>query len=81
MKEPGQEVVEKRFLATEKMGAAGNVEIKAVFAVERHQRRIAAAPVRKPFQKGAIRHPVGGQHIDIRAHGPRLGNTLAQLEP
>ncbi len=59
------------------MGAAGNIEMQPIRAVERDQRRIAVAPVGKRVQEGGIGKRIGRQHLQIGMHGAGLGNALA----
>ena len=80
LEKAGKNLVLHGALAAEEMRAAGDVEEQPVLAVNRHQRRIAVAPVGKPFEQAAVSFRVGLHHIDRRVHGARIGNAHAALQ-
>ena len=55
-----------RLFAAEQMGAAGDVEEQPVRAVERHQRRVAVAPVGEAFEQPAVGLRIGFDDLDRR---------------
>ena len=59
-----RQIVQHRLFAAEQMGAAGDVEKQAVGAVERHQRRVAVAPVGEAFEQPAVGLRIGLDDVD-----------------
>ena len=80
LEEARQDVVQHGALAAEQMGAAGDVEEKPVRAVERHQRRVAVAPVGEAFEQPAVGLRIGLDDVDRGMHGARVGNAHAALQ-
>src|SRR5690606_16793677 len=77
LEEPQQYIIQQRFLTTEEMRASGNVEKQAIFPVDRHQRRIAIAPVRDSLQKSVVGPEVFFHHVQLWVGGPCLRQALA----
>ena len=65
------------------MGAAGDVEIEAVGALQRHERRVAVAPVGQRLEQGLVRGRIGREDIQRRADRARFRDALplAQADP
>ena len=70
----------QRGLATEQMGAAGDIEQQTMRRIEGHQRREAVAPVGDAVQGSCIRHLVGIEHLEIGTDRARIGEWLADRE-
>ena len=62
------------------MGAAGDIEKQAGAAVDRHQRRIAIAPVGNGGEEAGIRRLVGHGGIERRPDGLGLGQPLHRFQ-
>src|ERR1700756_4689361 len=63
------------------MGAAGDVEIEPVRAIERDQRREAVAPVGDVIKRFGIRRRIGIEYFQMRTDGTGIGKRLADREP
>ncbi len=77
------QIGDQRFLAAVKMRAAADVEQQAVGRVDRHQRRVAQAPVGDILQQGCVGLGVFLDRLQRRMHGARLRQREAgvQAEP
>ena len=53
---------------------------RPVASVERHQRRVAVAPVGKAFEQPAVGLRFGLDDLDRGMHGARVGNAHAALQ-
>ena len=78
--ETGEKFIEHGSFAAEEVRAAGRVEEKAVLAVERHQRRIAVAPVGQAFEKPPLSRRIGLHDLDPGMHGARIRDPHAALQ-
>ena len=56
------------------MGAAGDVEEQATITVQRHQRRVAVAPVGNGFQEALVGIRLGGPGIKVWMAGAGFEN-------
>lgn len=77
MEQVGKQVAEQLFLAAEQMGAAGNIEEKAIVAVKRHQWGVSVAPVGDALEKTRIGGRIGGQCFKVRVAGTGFCQTKA----
>ena len=75
-----EKIVQHGPLAAEKMGAAGNVQKEPVGAVERHQRRIAVAPVGEAIEQPPVGLGLGFDNFDRGMHGACFRNAHADPE-
>ena len=79
--QPGGEIGDQRLFAAVKMRAAADVEQQAVGRVDRHQRRVAQAPVGDFFQKTSVGFGVFLDRIERGMHGARLRQREAGERP
>ena len=70
----------QRGLATEQMGAAGDVEKQAMRGIERHQWRKAIAPVCDVIQRLGVGSFIGIEHLQLRTDGAGIGQRQADLK-
>jgi hypothetical protein len=68
-----QEIVEHRLFAAEEVGATGDVEEQPIRAIQRHQRRIAVAPVGQAFEQPPVGFRIGFLHFERGVHGASIG--------
>ncbi len=76
-----QHAGEKALLATEQMGATGDVEDQPMRFVERRQRRIALATRRQTRQDLGVRRTVDFRHGELRQPRPRIRQRQASDKP
>ena len=80
LEKPRQQIVEQRLFAAEKMRAAGDVEKEAVRSVQRHQRRVAVAPVGQRLDQPPVGFRIGLDDLERRIHGAGIGDARSAPE-
>jgi hypothetical protein len=79
--EPPHEIATERRFTSKQMGAAGDVEGKAVRRHEPDQRRIAIAPIGNRLQQTLVCLRIGMFHGKCRIHGARIGKSHPGAQP
>jgi hypothetical protein len=79
--EPPHEIAAEGRFTSKQMGAAGDVEGKAVRRHEADKRRIAIAPIGNCFQQMLISLWISMFHGKCRIHGARIGKSHPGAQP
>ena len=74
-------ILQQPGFTAEKMRNPRDIEKQAVGRIERHQRRVAHAPIGNRLQQFAIRRFVCTNNREIRHHGAGIGQRLARIKP